>query len=1098
MDQQPNTSLPHGLPPLRLVNPRTQEHVSACPFCGGDQRSDRFHVWMEPGHERYWCRGCDAKGPLKKLLGEEIRPSVIVSHRPKPGPQARAAAPENQDHYRLIYATIALWAHALMVDEANPEPLAYINQRGISDTTVRRHVLGVTLRDPQAIPDLLRRECPELLPFAEEAGVLTRDYDGALRGHPNLCGALIFPYIANGEIVDLRARSYPGKGYRSLPGGYSERGAIFPFGWDDLDSAETIILTEGEFKALAVTQAYENTRLSIPALAHPGLSYIREEWAAELRARGVRTVILAYDSGPRPIKDGVLQLSPEETWSIRHGLRLAAAGLTVRVLRLPLAPGQQKADLDAFLLEHSATRLQHLIDTAPTLRDFHRALPRNLLTAAKLPLAQVYPTRRARPQRIEGEPIPAEAAQKATISLDDARAEIASRVQDHAQAGEGFLVLAHPPGVGKGHNTIIGLNEYQASSQGDPGKIAWTALRKEQIHDQDGLKITPLHGRNPSNCHKYGEAQILSAKGYSVRDTLCQRRCPFVDRCIYLQQFKQDANFFAPMPLLQATGWWEEAGVLVLDEFDPARLTRIVHLTSADLAAMGRADTSPHAHAILRWLSITLAGTSDRHISGDMLIAELDTAARNEGLSLDTTLNAACASLPPEELQQMLPGFPQGASISEYEALPPNYLAILLQRLAHERRIHLSGTPFTSRIEINGGRLILFLRIDHMIAQLANPEQPKVVLDATVSDDLLRAIFPDTPIQIERPNIAGGAQVSQIITRDWAKSTLRGDRRERWYDEVEAQIRPDRQTLVVCTLECESGLRQTLANRGHTQVEVAHYGALRGSNAYKGYDVILAQVYHPNMEAIIREGRALFADDGTPLDEEIITTSRVLHDAAGTRWAVQVPTFADPRLTALLESRREAEMVQCAMRGRPLDHPEAQITLLFGLPLPGLTPTHIREGHTSPESNSGRQDAARTRIIEAAQRLLAEGKRWFDIGELAEAANLSEASVRKYWEYVATKLHLRHGHQVRDDVFPPGGQQRSYRRKTLVRRGRAVPPRPEPRIVEDQAQPQNVKPLLLARNKLYVTRLTYRFPLCYRSPYMYKRRSHPSTTDPPD
>jgi hypothetical protein len=52
--------LPQGLPPLRLVNRRTQEHVGACPFCGGGQRSDRFHVWIEPGHERYWCRACDS------------------------------------------------------------------------------------------------------------------------------------------------------------------------------------------------------------------------------------------------------------------------------------------------------------------------------------------------------------------------------------------------------------------------------------------------------------------------------------------------------------------------------------------------------------------------------------------------------------------------------------------------------------------------------------------------------------------------------------------------------------------------------------------------------------------------------------------------------------------------------------------------------------------------------------------------------------------------------------------------------------------------------------------------------------------------------
>jgi hypothetical protein len=58
-----------------------------------------------------------------------------------------------------------------------------------------------------------------------------------------------------------------------------------------------------------------------------------------------------------------------------------------------------------------------------------------------------------------------------------------------------------------------------------------------------------------------------------------------------------------------------------------------------------------------------------------------------------------------------------------------------------------------------------------------------------------------------------------------------------------------------------------------------HYGGLRGSNAYKGFDVLLAQVYHPNLEQTIRTARALFADDPTPLDERIILEDRTLADA---------------------------------------------------------------------------------------------------------------------------------------------------------------------------------------------------------------------------
>jgi len=58
-------------------------------------------------------------------------------------------------------------------------------------------------------------------------------------------------------------------------------------------------------------------------------------------------VIIA--SQPRPVKNGVPLLTPEEQWSLRHGMVCAAAGLQVRVARLPLLPGEDKAEIDSFL-----------------------------------------------------------------------------------------------------------------------------------------------------------------------------------------------------------------------------------------------------------------------------------------------------------------------------------------------------------------------------------------------------------------------------------------------------------------------------------------------------------------------------------------------------------------------------------------------------------------------------------------------------------------------------------------------------------------------------------------------------------------------------
>lgn len=1039
------------LPPLTLVNRRTLEHAGPCPFCvSPNPNSQRFRVWLEPGKERYWCRQCHEKGPLRKLIGDDrpaLRPALLRARRARQPEAASADAPR----YRALYAAVALWAHADLLDPANPDPLAYLRRRGISEATVGRALLGVTRRDPAALADYLRREYADLLPYAEAAGVLARGPDGELRAHPNLCGCLVFPYLAGGEVVDLRTRSFPGKGYRSLAGGYAARGATSPFGWDSLDGADTVLLTEGEIKALIATQAHAAGQLSAPALAHPGLSYLREEWGAALLGCGVRTVVLAYDSQPRPVKDGLAQLAPEETWTVRHGLTLAAAGLAVRVLRLPLEGGENKADLDEFILTHGPARLQHLIDTAPSLEAYHRSLPRHLCAQATLPTAGGFPLRRARPKRLE-QPrrgTPATAPAGAALSLAEARAQIADLARDHALGGQGFLLLAHPPGTGKGHNTTAGLRAYLQAHDA-PGQIVWTALRKDQFHDQAGLNLIPLHGRNDANCRKLPEAQALARHGYSVRETLCMRRCPFVDSCAYLRQFGVEADFFAPQPLLQATSWWQGAAVVVLDEFDPSRLTRIVDLNSADLARMAQRAEGPHAQLVLRWVATLLGSSGDRALPGALLLAELTALARAEGLDLTATVRAAVAALPDPEAQHALPGLPRGATLSDYEGLPPNYLDTLLRQLDRELLAYQAGRTITSRLEVSGGRIWLYLRIEHLIQQLARADQPKLILDATANPELLRAIFPATPLRLERPRIAGGARITQVITRDWAKSTLRGKRRERWYDEVAARIRPGRPTLVVCTQACEEGLREALAARGHPEVSVGHYGALRGSNRYKGFDVILAQVYHPNLDAVVREGRALFADDGEPLDERLTVAERTLVDAGGAGWSVQVPTFADERLAALLEQRRESELVQAALRGRPFDHPDAQITLLFGLPLPQLPPTQVVEAEGAATSNGGRAAAACAALAGAARELLDGGARVVGVEELARASGLSVVTIRKHLPAVAGRLGVRLVQQRRVVALPRGGQ-RAYERQVLIRRGRWAPP-PEGQATEAVAE----------------------------------------------
>lgn len=166
---------------------------------------------------------------------------------------------------------------------------------------------------------------------------------------------------------------------------------------------------------------------------------------------------------------------------------------------------------------------------------------------------------------------------------------------------------------------------------------------------------------------------------------------------------------------------------------------------------------------------------------------------------------------------------------------------------------------------------------------------------------------------------------------------------------------------------------------------------------------------------------------------------------------MQVPTFADPRLAALLEQRREAELLQCALRGRPFDHPDVQITLLFSLPVPGLIPTEIREAAQGTESNSGRETVTKERLCAAARQLLDRGIRVIDAATLAEAAQTSVVAARKHWRHVAARLHLAMHTRRRAATMPRGGT-RSIARMVLVCKGRAVPPQGQGRSTEQDDQ----------------------------------------------
>jgi hypothetical protein len=951
---RPATIIHDALPPMRLTNPKTGEHVGPCPFCAAGD--NRFHVWTQASDNRpawrFWCRNCGESGLVNVRFGDrDDKPRAErTESRSRVAGKYEQPVPNSQHipQYRKLYELVMLWAYGWLLDESNPRPLEALAQRGVTATTARREMLGYSLNDTQSLLDHIRETAPDLFPYGEAAGIFVTDDYGVLRTHWNLCGALVFPYIAGGEVTDIRLRKLgEGQKTKSLPSSPTERGAVFPMGWDLLDGeSDAILLTEsGEYKTIIPNQEYHGGNLLLPTIGHPGLSNFRPEWTPLLIESGIKTVYMAYDSQPRRSnKQGLIELTPEEKQTIHVGHHLSAHGLEIRIIRLPLKPDQDKEDLDHFVLIHGAQRLQALIDEAPTLYDYHRSLPAGLLKRANLPPPMAYPSRSPR-----AHPIVAPTARPIEPGDDHdlVHEAIEAVAYQHAIRGQGFLVLAHSPVIGRRH-TAQALERWNSDFARLDGKshfLTWATLQKNQDINYNELKLILLHGRNAANCHEMPKSIELSKKGYSVREALCVRRCAFVERCVYLKQFDQQGDFSASQPLMQALRWWRDASVVVLDGFDPASLIHKATLSSSNLAAMARASTNEHVQMIIRWLMQIQASTADRTLSGVLLYQALDAEAERAGRRFGSTLAAAVAALPDPQVAAGIPGLSTTALLQEYEALPPGYLHRLLTTMEHEHLRRLRGARFSSRIEVRNGRLMLYLLQEHLRNQLARPDQPKIILDTHAGARLLRVLFPNTPIRVERTPSDGARRIIQVIGQDWANTTLHHTaRRERWHEEVASHIRPGRSTLIVCTRECEEDLRRALGRRGlAASTRVAHYAALQSPRVGSGDDVILAQIYNPDLDELIREGRALFASDQTALDERIVLATQILTDAAGAAWEVNIPTFADERLAALLETRRENVMERAALHAQPIGNPESTITILASLPISGLRPTTIVE-----------------------------------------------------------------------------------------------------------------------------------------------------------
>jgi DNA primase len=151
---------------LRLTKKKgasKEEYCGPCPFCGTG--NDRFLVW--PEQDRYWCRACEKGGDaiqyLRDKRGESFKDACdYLGVSPKdsslpplkqPGsvPRIEREKPRKTtgppELWTVKSAALVEYAEEQLWSEAGIDTVAYLQSRGLTEETIRRHHLGWNPKD---------------------------------------------------------------------------------------------------------------------------------------------------------------------------------------------------------------------------------------------------------------------------------------------------------------------------------------------------------------------------------------------------------------------------------------------------------------------------------------------------------------------------------------------------------------------------------------------------------------------------------------------------------------------------------------------------------------------------------------------------------------------------------------------------------------------------------------------------------------------------------------------------------------------------------------------------------------------------------------
>jgi archaellum biogenesis ATPase FlaH len=235
------------------------EVVYPCFFdCGlpADSRKRKLYVHSEEGY--FDCKVCGASGGtylLQKHFGDE--PTKVQ--------------PGEDPHTRRRILNWAADVGTAMLKNNDDVMLYLTNKRGLfPDTIVDRKIgwVGANWSLTGSLPETFSRD--EL----SKTGLVYRD--GPRAGQDFYYDHILIPYLSRGNVVQIRGKVQTGK-YLTGPGDPARL-----FDQDALEGAEDVIITEGEFDAMALAQhlhtAADDRARRFAVVGLPGAGVFKEDF----------------------------------------------------------------------------------------------------------------------------------------------------------------------------------------------------------------------------------------------------------------------------------------------------------------------------------------------------------------------------------------------------------------------------------------------------------------------------------------------------------------------------------------------------------------------------------------------------------------------------------------------------------------------------------------------------------------------------------------------------------------------------------------------------------------------------------------------------